>query len=98
MPAEIEGVAVFLAPPETRDTGLLAWATVSVRGFRIDGLAVRRNFCDGALSVTWPARRAENGARHSIVSPVDDSLRSRVEAAVLAEYLATARRAGRNRR
>lgn len=98
MPAEIEGVAVMLAPPDVRDTGLLAWATVSVRGFRIDGLAARRSLRGGALSVTWPERRAANGARHPIVAVEDDALRRRVEFAVLAEYLKAARRAGRNRR
>jgi replicative DNA helicase len=43
MTAEIEDVAVFLAPPEMRDTGLLAWArSFRSAGVRIDGLAVRR--------------------------------------------------------
>jgi hypothetical protein len=98
MPAEVEGVAVMLASPETRDTGLLGWARVLVAGFEIDGLAVRRRRRDDRLSVTWPERRSRNGEPHPIVSPVDDALRGRVEAAVLAEYLAAARRAGRNRR
>lgn len=95
MPSEIEDVAVFLASPEHRDAGLLAWATVAVRGVRVDGLAVRRAGRDGALTVTWPERRAVNGARHPIVTVDDDVLRGRVEAAVVRAYLDAARRAGR---
>ena len=94
MPVEIEDVAVFPAPPDARATGLLAWATVAIRGVRVDGLAVRSSR-RRALSVTWPERRAANGARHAIVAVEDDGLRGRIEAAVLAAYLDTARRAGR---
>jgi hypothetical protein len=95
---DVRDVQIVLAPPATADTGLCAWATVAVSGVRIDGLAARRSWRDGALSVTWPERRAANGARHPIVAVEDDGLRRRVEAVVLAEYLAAARRAGRNRR
>lgn len=95
---DFDAVAVFLAPPEMRDTGLLAWARVSVAGVRVDGLAVRRSWRDGALSVTWPERRAANGERHPIVAVEDDALRGRAEAAVLRAFLEAARRAGRNRR
>lgn len=91
---EVHDVAVLVAPPHVRDTGLMAWASVCVGPVRIDGLTVRITTGD-SLKVTWPMRKANNGLLHAVAHVVDDALRGRVEAAVIAEYLNAARRAGR---
>lgn len=66
-------------------TGLLAWASCTCAGLRIDGLAVRRTR-QGLLVVTFPARLDGRGARHPIVTPLDPGVRRRIVEEILEAF------------
>lgn len=90
----VHDVAVIVAPDHVRNSGLLAWAAVSLGPVRIDGLTVRVT-TGASIAITWPKRKAERGQLHAVAYVLDDELRARVEAAVTAAFLEAARRAGR---
>jgi len=78
------GVRFTPVSPRDRAGGLLGWVSFSVAGLRIEGVAVRRTL-DGQLTLSWPCRHDRHGRRHSVVRPVDDDARRRLEAAIFAE-------------
>jgi DNA-binding cell septation regulator SpoVG len=91
---EVHDVGIVVAPPHVRDTGLMAWASVSIAAIVvIDGLTVRMS-TGGTITIEWPMRKAEKGPLHAVAYVLDDDLRRRVEAAVLTAFLREARRAG----
>jgi DNA-binding cell septation regulator SpoVG len=88
--------SVALAPAVEEREGLLGWAVVRIaNALVVDGVAIRRARDAERLFVRWPCRRARDGELHPVVAILDRQLRRRAEAAVLAAYLDTARRAGR---
>jgi len=59
------------ATAAARADGLLGWISVTLAGVvRVDGIAVRRALKDGALLLSWPARRDGRGRSHPIVLPL----------------------------
>jgi hypothetical protein len=81
----VADVRITRADAEHIAQGIEAWATLRVRGFRIDGVTVRR-LRTGALAVVLPCRRDRSGRMHAYVSLLDDDLKCAVEAAVLDAY------------
>ena len=72
------------ASAELRRSGLLGWLAVTLNGaLQIDGLTLRRTR-EGVLTVAYPRRRDRNGVEHSVVKPVSDDARRRIEAEILA--------------
>lgn len=94
---DIEDVAIALAPTHQEREGLLAWANLRVGPFQLNGLAIRRRL-DGALIVTYPARKDPRGGLHRSITPLDPELDRRIRAAVTDAYLDVQRAAGREDR
>jgi hypothetical protein len=80
---------LLLASDQQERTGLLGWASAVIGIFRVDGLSVRLNR-NGALSVSWPARRG-----HPTVIPAEPALFEQVEAVVIRAYIFERAKAGR---
>jgi hypothetical protein len=87
----VQDVGIVLAGAGDEHLGLLAWATVIVGTFRLDGMAVRRGL-DGELVVIYPARKDARGGLHRSITPLEPELDSRIRAAVIAAYMEARRR------
>jgi hypothetical protein len=91
---EITNVVCHDAPPTDRILGLLAYATVHMGPFRIDGLQVRRDRA-GQFFVKWSAHKDAAGIEHPHLEILDLTIRPAIHAAVERAVLAVARREGR---
>lgn len=90
----VHDVQIVLAAPHEEQLGVLAHATVIAGPFRVAMLTVRLT-TDGRLIVTYPAKARGEGRRFYYCVPVDNVVRTKIEAAVLREYLEARRRVGR---
>lgn len=80
----ISNVRVTRASGHDQDTGLLGYVTCVVNGaLCLDGLTLRRSIC-GELSVSFPARRDQWGARHAYIQPMDEKTQRDLQEQILA--------------
>lgn len=78
----ISSVQFHEAPTNVRSTGLLGWVDLTVNEhFRVMGLALRRT-ADGTLTLAYPRRLDGQGRKRTIIRPLDDDTRRRIEAEV----------------
>lgn len=61
--------------------GLLGYVSLVYGDLVLDGITVRRTNA-GQLTLSYPERRDGQGRRHSLIKPVDDDARLRIEKAV----------------
>lgn len=76
-------IAFTPAEPGLRATGLLGWASATIRGLRIDGIAIRRTQA-GRIAAFFPERADRTGRVHRVVWPVDPVERDSISRALLA--------------
>ena len=67
--------------PDDERSGLLGFLSIFYGGLIVDGITVRRT-ATGKLALSFPERRDRKGRAHSVVRPVDDESRRRIEAIV----------------
>jgi len=80
---KVSDIRFTAAPKALRGTGLYAFAQVLLDGrWEVDGIAIRRSL-EGALLVTFPARKDGSGAARPYFRPVDPEARAAIEVAVL---------------
>lgn len=81
---QISQVRFQPAKESEQDRGHLGWATFVVGGsLKLSSVSVRRT-ADGRLALSFPVRRARTGLQHSIIAPVSDEARRRIEREVIA--------------
>lgn len=66
--------------------GLLGWISVEYGVLIVDNITLRRT-SDGRLALSFPSRTAKNGAKHSIVRPVDDTTRVAIEREIMRQLV-----------
>ncbi|HIE70682.1 MAG TPA: hypothetical protein EYP98_11155 [Planctomycetes bacterium] len=62
-------------------SGLLGFVSVFYGDLVLDGLTVRRT-AEGHLTLSYPQRRDNQGRRHPLIRPVDETARLRIERAI----------------
>jgi len=62
-------------------SGLLGFVSIFYGDLILDGITVRRTEA-GRLTLSFPERRDSQGRRHTLIRPIDDEARIRIEKAV----------------
>ena len=64
---------------------MLAYASVALGPYKIDGITVRRTRA-GKLAISYPKRTAGDGTAHAYFLPTDPEVRAALEGEILAAY------------
>ena len=81
----VRSISITPSPAADQQRGLLAYASVALGPYKIDGITVRRTRA-GKLAISYPTRTAGDGTAHAYFLP-DPAAREAFEKEILNAYL-----------